>query len=234
MATQITKKPFEDLIEEFSSSLDQNIIIAQECKQHLLLSSSWIELGLLDTSPQSPVEILRGANAAAIEAISFIALGLLRPAVLSLRSHFELSLMYTFYCTHPIEWNSAKNYQTEHKLPKAIKTYLANHYSSYTKRWNELEKRKDGEFDDCYKILSSVAHGSALNSISTAINPVELIENQETLNQAPKIFYATAEMISDIYVSHSISNWISLPSIVRTNVSGRFGTQDPKKILMFE
>jgi len=234
LAAAIETKPYKSIIKNFDSNLDDFAPIASQCKEHIELSNCWITSLISTESGEAPEKLLHAANASAVEAITFIALGLLRPAVLSLRSYYELTLMFTYYQSHPIEWNSAKSFRTDHKLPKAIQTYLATNYPHYKKRWDELKNRKQRDSDNCYAVLSSVAHGSAMNSLPSAKNPKELIASKETLSQAPRIFYETAEMVSDIYISCSEMNWISLPKNAKDNIKERFGDHDAKKLLLFE
>lgn len=171
--------------------------------------------------------LLKGCYGSAVEAVALLSFGLVRPAVLSLRSHYELSLMFLFYKDHPVEWRNVQAYRDKPKLPGEIKKYLQNNFENYEARWKSLSKVKERKHEDCYEILSGVAHGTAINSVSTATTPEELIEPQDVVSQTVELFLSVGESLSDINLSCTEVSWVSLSEELQSALSKRYGGKNP-------
>jgi len=130
-----------------------------------------------------------------------------------------------------VEWRNTLAYRARPKLPGEVKKYLRDNYPDFEFRWKALCKVKERDAEDCYEVLSGIAHGTALNSISSATKPEELIEKAHIVNQSTGVFLGVGECVSDIYVSCFEGNWTSLPKITRDNLVARFGTMNPRKQL---
>lgn len=227
----MSEADFNDLLDLAKSRLSFNLDLVNRCSNHLRLSLIWSG-HFFDTAADSHCKILlRGSYGAAVEAISLLALGLLRPSILSLRSHYELSLQFLFYKDHPVEWRNVSIFHTQPTLPAVNKNYLKNNFLSFEDRFKELGKKRVRKHEDCYDLLSGVAHGTALNSISQATKPLDLIEGIATLSQAEDVFLSVGEFLSDVHVSCFESNWLSLPPAVRSSIETRFAPNGASSVL---
>jgi len=223
----VSEKDYSEFCQTVASQISASAPKADVCIDHLRQSLTWTVMSLNTENHEDCMLLLNGCYGAALEAVTLLSFGLVRPAILSLRSHYELSLMFLYYKDHPVEWRNTKLYRARPKLPGDIKKYLRENYASFEGRWGSLCKVKEREIDDCYDVLSGVAHGAALNSISSATKPKELIESQETIQQSVSIFMAVGESINDIYVACFEGSWISLPDDAKSELVKRFGTKNP-------
>ena len=220
-----------DEFTEFSNVVQSNMAVnclyAKNCIEHLRPSLAWTAMHMESDSYLSCDILLKGSYGAAVEAASLVAFGLVRSAVLSLRSHYELSLQFLFYKDHPIERRSVTEFRSQPNLPGAIKKYLKDYFPQFEDRYKKLLKAKTRSLDDCYQLLSAIAHGSAINSISSATRSIDLVESEEIVSQSVTVFHDVGENLSDIYVSCFESNWLSLPEVTRKNLEKRFGKKNP-------
>ena len=223
----MSEKDYSDFCEAVALQIGESAPIAEACSGHLKQSLTWTMTSLDKEDHEDCTLLLNGCYGAAVEAVTLTSFGLVRPAVLSLRSHYELSLMFLYYKDHPVEWRNTKQYRARPKLPGDIKKYLRNNFESFEDRWKSLCKVKERGVEDCYDVLSGVAHGTALNSISSATKPVELIESEETIQQSVYIFLAVSESINDIYISCFEGSWISLADETKSKLEKRFGKKNP-------
>ena len=205
--------------------------IAETCLLNLRPSLVWIARHLDGDYGQDCSLLLKGAYGAAVEAVSLVSFGLVRPAILSLRSHYELSLQYLFYKDHPIEWRNVRTFRIQPNLPSINKKFLRDNYLGFEDRFKLLLKVKNRSSEDCYEVLSGIAHGTAINSISSATTPEELIETEQTVSQSPAIFESVGEHLSDIHVACFESNWLSLPVDIQASLTSRFGDRNPRSEL---
>ena len=218
---------FIDLVNIINAQMPTNSVYAFQCMENIRLSLFWTEKyktglprGLCDV-------LLNGCYGAAVEAVSLVSFGLVRPAVLSLRSHYELSLQYLFYMDHPVEWRSVQAFRSQPNLPRVVKRYLSENYPKFEDRFNILLKVKTRTNDDCYQLLSGVAHGTAINSISMATSPAELLAPEHVLKQTVGVFHDVGEHLSDIHVASFESNWFSLPDLTRADLEDSVREEEP-------
>lgn len=227
----MTQNNYEILLKAIGDRIEENSKAANECSNHIKLSL--IGLGKYMQGKPEPLcdELLKGSYGAAVEAVSLMSFALVRPAVLSLRSHYELSLQFLYYKDHPIEWKNVKSLRSQPTLPSVNKKYLRDNYPKFEYRFKALPKVKKRNHDDSYEILSGVAHGTAINSISTATKPEDLMEDEDIVKQAIVVFSDTSECLHDIHVSCFEGNWLSLPPLMQENLGERFGKKNPREEL---
>jgi hypothetical protein len=219
---------YSTFADKVTAQIGTSAPIAETCLANLRPSLIWTARHLDEDQSQDCSVLLKGAYGAAVEAVSLVSFGLIRPAILSLRSHYELSLQYLFYKDHPVEWRNVRTFRTQPNLPSINKKFLRDNYSGFEDRFKLLLKVKVRPSEDCYEILSGVAHGTAINSISSATSPEQLIETEQTVSQAPPIFQSVGEQLSDIQVACFESNWLSLPEDTQTDLNTRFGDKNPR------
>ena len=218
-------KEFADLV---ISRISVNSSYADKCMVNIRPSLVWTAKQMEGGAPEPCELLLKGCYGAAVEAISLVSFGLVRPAVLSLRSHYELTLQYLFYKDHPVEWRNVKEFRSEPKLPGVNKKYLRDNFPKFEGRFKKLLNVKNRSTSDCYEVLSGIAHGTAINSISSATNPVDLVETEQVISQSVTVFHDVGEYLCDIYVSSFESNWLSLPELTRKLLATRFGEKNPR------
>lgn len=228
----MTKEQFDDLIASIQSSAPDFIPLATQCSEGLRPSLAWAGL-YLDVAGADPSAILlRAAYGSAVESVSLTAFGMVRPAMLALRSHYELSLQYLYFKDHPKELKSLIDFRSQGPLPSVVKKYLKDYSPNFESRLGKLSKVARRNFSDPYGVLSGVAHGNALNSISVASMPHELVEEKQSVEQSLALFKAVGESLSDYYLSEFDANWLSVPEKVKEDVSERFSGKDASELML--
>lgn len=224
----MTDEPYQKLLDSIKPRIPSNAVAANACLEHLRLSLSWITRHMQGEEAHCCEQLLKGCYGAAIEAVCLTAFALVRPGMLSLRAHYELSLQFLFYKDHPIEWRNVKSLKSQPTLPGSNKKYLKDNYAYFEDRFKKLSNIKTRMNEDCYDVLSGIAHGTAINSISSATKPEELPEGEGVVSEAVGIFLDASEYLSDTYVSCFEGNWLSLPELTRSNLEIRFGSKNPR------
>ncbi|UKV14854.1 hypothetical protein L6172_00785 [Thalassospiraceae bacterium SW-3-3] len=224
-------KDYDDLCILLKNQVKENYITVEECYEYLRKPLVWISEHKKNHPDIHCVTLLDGAYGTAVEALSLLSLGLVRPAVLSLRSFYEINLMYLYYRDHPVEWKAVSEYRLQAKLPGEIKKYIHQMYSEAGSRSSELLKNKHRKYDDCYEVLSAVAHSRALNSILTANNPKEIIASHESIKQCNDVFLAVAEAVFDMHLLVFDGGWLALPKEVQAEIQKRFGEKKFRNLL---
>ena len=224
----MTIHQFVEFVRSVESKISTNAPYAVRCMDSIRPSLLWTANQMNMSSSSSCNLLLQGCYGSAVEAVSLVSFGLIRPAVLSLRSYYELSLQYMYYKDHPIEWRSVKQFRSQPDMPGVIVKYLRDNLPKFERRIAKLTKVKNRTIDDCYKVLSGVAHGTAIHSISSATEPVELMESEIVISQTVTVFHDVGEHLCDIYVASFESNWLSLPETTRNNLEIRFGDKNPR------
>lgn len=227
------KVELDNLLAEVGAKLPQNLSVAEKCRKALSPSMVWVGELLVADRDQDYAVLLRGSYGSALEAVSLVAFGMIRPAVLSLRSHYELSLQSLYYRDHPVEWNSVLAYRSQPLLPGNIKKYLKENFPNFEQRMSVLKSNTNRSYQDCYNVLSGVAHGTAVNSISSAMVPMDLIESKLVVEQSIPVFESVGECVSDIFLSCYQSNWLSVPNSVRQSIALRLDGSNCAKSLFF-
>lgn len=228
MATEVNITPYDILLATVSAQLFRSAQIADTCRDFLRPSLIWTARSLQVEPSLHCIDLCKGSYGAAIEGVSLISFGLVRPAILSLRAHYELSLQFLYYRDHPVEWRNVTAYRSQPNLPGVNKKYLRDFYPYYEKRIGRLSKVKESSVDDCYEVLSGVAHGTALDSISSATEPKDLVESKTVVSSAAAIFQSVGETLFDTHVAAWESNWVSLPEIAKELLERRFKDKNPK------
>lgn len=200
---------------------------ADECLAHLKQSLIWTSEASKNGEHADCDILLKGIYGAAVEAVTLTSFGLVRPAILSLRSHYELSLMFLYYKDHPVEWQNVLEYRARPILPGEVKKYLRTNFSNFEDRWKSLNSVRERKDEECYTVLSGVAHGTAVNSIPTATIPIELIEPHETIEQSIGIYLAVGESVNDIFISCLEGSWTSLSDDAKSALTVRFVGKNP-------
>jgi len=224
---------FSEFSGAVSSQIDTSAPYANMCLEKLRPSLVWTARHMESGAFPDCKFLLKGSYGAAVEAVSLVSFGLVRPAILSLRSHYELSLQFLFYKDHPVELRNVKAYRTQPNLPGVNKKYLKDNFPKFEDRFKKLAKVKTRTDDDCYSVLSGIAHGTAINSISSATKPNELIESANTVSQSVNVFRDVGENLCDIHVSCFENNWLSLPEPTKQSLTARFVDNNPSSELDF-
>ena len=93
------------------------------------------------------------------EAMGCLALGLVKPALSSLRSEIDMMLGWLYFKDHRVEWNHLRDTGRGFQTKAQVLTYVGNHWPKFQARFKLLEQRKTREEHDPYRLLSAHIHG---------------------------------------------------------------------------
>lgn len=174
--------------------------------------------------------LLDGLHAALIEACTYASIGLVRPAVFSVRSQVDLTVAWLYFKDHPIEWARVEVYGEGYRLPAEVLKYLRTHYSSFVDRFDVLLKNKTRSQENPYRLLSAHVHGQNTTTIPALGKPLELVQSATKCRECVELQAEVAEYLSDILLGLFSHEWMDLPESIRVGVQARLAA-DQLKVL---
>lgn len=213
--------PYDSLLSKIQDNFAQTKSAAVASQSAFSLSRVWLDRfdGENPTNPAN--RLLRASKSASIEAVSAVSMGMARPAIFLLRSHFELFMMFLFYRHHSVELRAAENEVEFMKLPGDIVKYLRKYFLDFDKRWKLLDGKKSRAKTEGYGRLSEIVHGSSLTAAPAGKLPVDVCLSPAELAPIVELIADIAEELSDLAVAAHEGNWMSLPTAVQSNLQVR-------------
>ena len=194
------------------SSVESNSMILLHWIKHL---TSYHLTGTAD-------DLILAVGSSLREVAGSLSLGIIRPALFSLRSQIDLVLTWIYFKDHPVEWKYVNDSGDGFKMKKELITYLGVYHKFYGTRFgilNSIAKRKE---DEPYRFLSAHIHGQSVAVLSNANNLSDLVRPSSECNECIEAVYAVAEYLNDVLLAIYADNWISLPEEIRTSAESRF------------
>jgi hypothetical protein len=121
---------YDDLDKAISTGRKDRMANAKQCEAAFKLGREWLLKYSTEWDNDIQRSLIGGAWSAAIEVVSAAYLGLMRSAIFSLRTHFELAYGWLYYRDHPVEWKAVCSGIEQCRLPGAIDQYLLKYYPS--------------------------------------------------------------------------------------------------------
>jgi hypothetical protein len=207
-----------------------DICIAVE-EQSLLLVR-W--LGYLHNFHQTGTanSLLHAVSSSIRETAACLSLGLVRPALFSLRSEIDLLLAWLFFKDHPVEWRLVNRTGEGFWMKKEILEYLAGHYIGSKQRLSLLKQIKKRKEDEPYRLLSAHVHGQSEAVLPIVADLKDSISSAHDVIAATAVCFEVSEYISDVLLSVYSADWQALPIEITASVLGRFAS-DPQKTEFF-
>lgn len=166
--------------------------------------------------------LLDGAASAIREATACVALGLVRPALCSLRLQIDLSLGWLYFKDHPIEWAKVQATGDGFKMKTELLKYLTDSYDKYGTRFGTLRDCKTRSQDDPYRLLSAHLHGQSEHVLPKVKIPSDIVAPIEAQQEATQLQFECAEFINDVLWSVYADQWKNIPTELRTTLECRF------------
>jgi hypothetical protein len=170
-------------------------------------------------------DLLNGAHAAVVEVAGCLAIGLVRPAVFSLRAQIDMLLAWTFFKDHPVEWRHAEwtgNGRLRGLVLKDLKLYIP----AFRTRRGLLTKHRQRASADPYRLLSAHVHSQTGVTVPARVDLRTLVESIARCEDAVRLQFEVAEYLSDILVACYADRWIDLPTPVKQQVRARLSEKD--------
>lgn len=172
--------------------------------------------------------LLDGTQRAIVETVGCLALGLVRPALSSLRSQIDMILGWLYFKDHEVEWNhlrsSGKGFQTKAQ----VLSYLSEHWPRYRTRFKLLVQQRDRVDEDPYGPLSAHIHGQT-EFTTPKVGPLaQLVANAEPSAECVTLQRDVAEYIGDVLLALYGDRWASLPKGVAGGLTKRLNAKQRK------
>lgn len=177
-------------------------------------------------------ELIHGTARAIIEVAGCLSLGLVRPAIFSLRAQIDMSLSWLFFKDHQIEWNRVLSEGEGFKLKKEVCQYLEMHYPDFKKRYAQLEAKKQRQEREPYHLLSAHVHSQSIHTVPRLSSLETMVEGIAMCRQCVTLQSEVSEYISDVLLSCGTYDWCDLPTNITTNVQTRLTDPGVKKFLL--
>lgn len=224
-------KRYVDLDKAINAERSKRLTYVKECEAAFELSREWLIKYSAEHEDDIRKALVSGSFSAAVEVVSLTYLGLLRSAIFSLRTHYDLAYGWLYYRDHPVEWRAVVAGTEQARLPGAIDQYLSKYYQQYDKRWTELEKKRNRKIKDPYAHMSIFIHGGHPDKMPTANRPADIVLPANVVGQLPPFVKDVSEVLSDVFISCHGGNWQSIPERIRVSLDQRFGGKARSSLL---
>ena len=194
------------------------------------LLSAWV--GYLHSSISKHVadELLTAVRSAVIEATCCLSLGLVRPAIYSIRLQIELSLAWIFFNDHPIEWNHTKGVIADFPMRAQNLKYLSNFSARYSTRFKLLEDRSTRLIKDPYALLSTHVHGTTTKAMPFYEDIEAFVSGKKAIQECISLQLYTTEYLSDVMASWYAEHWHDFPKSIRDFIVERLKPDELKRL----
>ena len=172
--------------------------------------------------------LLTGAASAAREGLACVALGLVRPALNSLRLEIDLSLAWLYFKDHLVEWRRVQETGDGFKAKAEALKYLADSVKGYQARFGILRDCRTRKVDDPYRLLSAHIHGQNEAVLPQVQKPKDIIASAQAQEEFVQLQFECSEYINDIFWSVFANRWASLPNPLMTDLVSRFKSPDQR------
>lgn len=205
------------------------VALSQEIENNSLLLLAWIEYLHKFHITGTANELLSAIHSSIMETASCISLGLVRPALFSMRSQIDLALFWLYFKDHSVEWDHVNKTGDGFKLKKEILEYLRTHDKGFDNRYGILKLISTRHEVDTYRLLSAHIHGQSKPVLPATTQLQDVVRDITICNECAVVAKETAEYINDIMISVYANKWQSLPELITTSTEQRFLSQAQKK-----
>lgn len=166
-------------------------------------------------------ELLDGLRASIIEAMGCVALGLVRPAIYSMRCQIDVALGWLYFKDHPVEWAKVGRTGDGFLMKKDALYYLDDCFPRFSNRLNALVGARNRSEKDPYWLLSAYVHAQSPATVPSYGNLETLIWPSGKCYDAVKMQTEVSEYISDVFISVFALKWASLPETLVSSTTKR-------------
>ena len=156
------------------------------------------------------------------ETAACLSLGLVRPALFSLRMEIDLVLAWLYFKDHAVEWNYVNASGDGFKMKKEILDYLAAHNPRFQARLSQLKNIKTRIEADPYRLLSAHIHGQSAVVLPAVHELQDFVRSPEICFDSAAAIFEVSEYINDVLLSMYVSGWHALPKEICIALEARF------------
>ena len=165
------------------------------------------------------LELLSGAQAAALETVAYVYCGLGRAAVTAIRLQMELVLGYTYFKDHVAEWEKVKRTGDGYMLFSAVENYHREMDRTLPSRLTMIDQRCPPTLKRLHRILSAHVHGQSPYTLPS-IGPLESMAlSSELMRSVVEMQRQSMDALTSFLVAVYANKWPQLPQQFVSRVS---------------
>ena len=166
--------------------------------------------------------LLEGTKSAIHEGASCLALGLVRPALNSLRLQIDLIFGWLYFKDHPVEWERVQTTGDGFKLKQELLRYFSDSFSGFGMRFGVLKECKTRTQEDPYRLLSAHMHGQSQYALPQVQSLADIVATSQAQDEAIAVQKECSEFVTDVLWSVFADKWAGLPSELVDTLKARF------------
>lgn len=211
-------------------SSENGAYLLQQMDENATLLVAWIGHLLVSTQAESPKVLLRGTQAAAVEAAGCVSLGLIRPALFSMRGQIDMMMAWIYFRDHPVEWRHAHHNAGEGKLRGEVIKYLGIYYPRFRERWKLLVANRTRVAEEPYGVLSAHVHSLTPTTVPSIATLPAMVSDTASCAECATLQFAVSEYLNDIFLASHADKWVDLPNSVQTAIRARLSSSQLKDL----
>lgn len=204
---------------ELSASVEKNSSLLVHWLSYL---SSYHKTGVADG-------LLDAVSSAIRETAGTLSLGLVRPALFSLRSQIDLLLGWLYFKDHNVEWLYVNQTSDGFKLKKELLQYLEQHTPRFGARTGILREIRARKEVDPYRLLSAHVHAQSDPVLPVVNDLADLVRPRADCLECATVAFEVAEFLNDVLLAIYAPSWASLPGAVQAALSARFKSVEQRR-----
>lgn len=214
-------------VNEFSA-VKGEVLVAGVAQKSMLFLQWFGYLGVSKTGVAD--ELLDGAVSSLREVAACSALGLVRSALLAMRTEVDLVLSWLYFKDHPVEWEYVNSSGDGFRLKKEILEYLNRYYSGFGMRFGVLKDVKTRQELDPYRLLSAHIHAQSVMTLPLVNDLGDVVGKAEVAEDLIMLAHEVDEYLSDILFSVFGASSAHLPKELVKSVDDRLKSAAQKKV----
>lgn len=168
--------------------------------------------------------LLHGVQGAIIEAAGCLTLGLVRPALSSLRLQVDMTLSWLYFKDHRVEWGHLRDTGKGFQSKSDAWNYVSEHYPQFKERFRLLQQVKSRREADPYRLLSAHIHGQT-DFTAPTVGPLNgLVAERGLCDECVELQKEVAEYLGDVLLAAYGDKWASLPPCAQNELESRLGS----------
>lgn len=185
----------------------------------------WIHYFRSHHGSKGATELLDGCQAAALEAVTYIGLGLSRAAISAIRLEIDLLLAFSFFCDHPKEWLRLQNTGDGFKLRSDIYNYHKEVDKEFGQRLTMIDHAQKKSLEQVYRHLSSYIHGQSPLTTPKSITVSDMVGTPAFAASVLVVQKETTVCLSNYLLAVHARDWSELPTEIVQRAATLLGSK---------
>lgn len=194
---------------------------AKSVQDDTLLLMIWLDHIRKNISNKHCDRLLDHIRCAVVESAGCISLGLVRPAIFSMRTQIELGAAWIYYNDHPIEWVDVEINIDRYPMRSFFMKYLNDLGGNFSDRMKILMKHRARSKEDLYGLLSVHVHSTSKFAAPIVNDLASLVQKNALCLECVQLQKDVAEYLFDLFSSWYADRWHDYPNEVKDAISQR-------------